>query len=103
MDYCKVLMKNYADCSWICGDTYESIEWNEETIEKPTQEKMIELYDLILIDEMRDKRNQLLQECDFRVLPDYTKDKELWINYRQELRDLPETWTTGDEFPEPPE
>ena len=32
---------------------------------------MNELHELMLIDEMREKRNQFLKETDFRVLPDY--------------------------------
>jgi hypothetical protein len=63
---------------------------------------MNELYELILVDEMREKRNQLLKETDFRVLPDYDIDKDLWIDYRQKLRDLPSIWVKGMEFPTPP-
>ena len=95
----KVCVKYYADKVWICGETYESLMWNDKTIEKPTQEKMNELYELVLIEEMREQRNQLLKESDFRVLIYYVKDKELWIAYRQELRDLPSIWVKGMEFP----
>ena len=63
---------------------------------------MNELYELILVDEMREKRNQLLKETDFRVLADYNKNKDLWIVYRQKLRDLPSIWVKGMEFPTPP-
>ena len=56
----------------------------------------------MLIDEMRENRNQLLKETDFRVLADYDKDKELWIDYRQKLRDLPSIWVKDMEFPTPP-
>ena len=63
---------------------------------------MNELYELILVDEMRDKGNKLLTETDFRVLPDYDKDKDLWIDYRQKLRDLPSIWVKDMEFPTPP-
>ena len=102
MEYSKILTKYYGDKKWLCRDTYESIEWRDKTTEKPTQEKMNELYELLLIDEMREQRNQLLKESDFRVLPDYNKDKELWIEYRDKLRKLPETWVKGMDFPEPP-
>ena len=51
---------------------------------------------------MREERNQLLKESDFRVLVDYVKDKELWIEYRQKLIDLPTIWVKGMEFPEKP-
>ena len=63
---------------------------------------MNELYELMLIDEMREKRNQLLAETDFRVLPDYDKEKDLWIKYRKQLRDLPSIWVKDMEFPTPP-
>ena len=63
---------------------------------------MNSLYEFILIDEMREKRNQILKETDFRVLADYNKDKELWIEYRQKLRDLPSIWVKDMEFPTPP-
>ena len=95
----KVCIKYYSDKMWICGETYESLVWKDKTTEKPTLEKMNELYELLLIDEMREKRNQLLKESDFRVLPDYNKDKELWIEYRQKLRDLPTIWVKGMDFP----
>jgi len=96
----KVCVKFYSDKVWMCGETYESLVWNDT--EKPTEEKMNELYELMLIDEMREKRNQLLKETDFRVLADYDKDKELWIDYRQKLRDLPSIWVKDMEFPTPP-
>jgi hypothetical protein len=96
----KVCVKYYSDKVWMCGETYESLVWNDA--EKPTEEKMNELYELILIDEMREKRNQLLKESDFRVLPDYDKDKDLWIDYREKLRNLPSIWVKGMEFPTPP-
>jgi hypothetical protein len=43
---------------------------------------------------IRTIRNRLLIECDWRVLPDYPhSDKQAWIDYRQALRDFPETCT----------
>jgi hypothetical protein len=96
----KVCVKFYSDKVWMCGETYESLVWNDT--EKPTEEKMNALYELVLIDEMREKRNQLLAETDFRVLADYDIDKDLWIDYRQKLRDLPSIWVKDMEFPTPP-
>ena len=49
----KVCVKYYGDKEWLCGETYESLVWKDT--EKPT-EKMNELYELILIDEMREKK-----------------------------------------------
>jgi len=39
---------------------------------------------------LRSKRNELLSDCDYTQLNDFTGDKEAWVKYRQELRDLPE-------------
>ena len=53
---------------------------------------------------MRQERNQLLKDCDFRVLPDYPDtNKEAFIQYRQALRDFPAIWVEGMEFPTKPE
>jgi len=42
--------------------------------------------------EIRDKRNNLLAECDYIMMPDYPlNNKEVWKIYRQALRDLTET------------
>ena len=61
----KVCLKNYSDNVLMCWETYESLVWKDT--EKPTEEKMNELYELILVDEMREKQNKLLAETDFRV------------------------------------
>ena len=39
----KVCVKYYGDKVWMCGETYESLVWNDT--EKPTEEKMNELYE----------------------------------------------------------
>lgn len=53
--------------------------------------------------EARTKRDALLQESDWRVLPHSPSDAEAWATYRQQLRDLPAdpAWPYV-EFPEPP-
>ena len=40
MDYSKVLVKYYPQCSWSCGETYESLKWKDKTTEKPTEEEL---------------------------------------------------------------
>ena len=102
VNYREVLLKYYGDIHWKCGKTYESIEWYDETSEKPTKEKLDELYELYLLEQVRQERNQLLQDSDFRVLVDYVKDKDLWIEYRQKLREFPSIWVKDMEFPTPP-
>jgi len=53
---------------------------------------------------MRQERNQLLKDCDFRVLNDYPNtNKEAWELYRQTLRDFPAIWVEEMEFPTKPE
>lgn len=53
---------------------------------------------------LRNRRNALLAECDFRVVPDAPWDTAPWQAYRQALRDLPDN--TNDPrlavWPEPP-
>jgi hypothetical protein len=44
-----------------------------------------------LAKDVRERRNELLQDCDYVMLPDYPlADKSGWIEYRQALRDVPE-------------
>ena len=103
MDYSKILTKYYLNYSWSCGDTYDTLEWYDTTLAKPTEEELELKYDELLLDEMRQERNRLLSETDYRALPDYSNiNKEAWLAYRQELRDLPSVWTEGMAFPRKP-
>ena len=101
MDYPKLLVKYYGDKCWSCGDTYDSLQWYDNTIDKPTKEELELKYEDLIVVEMREKRNRLLKETDFRALPDYP-NRDKWLIYRQQLRDLPENWSIGDEFPMQP-
>ena len=105
MDCSKILEKHYNGLAWICGETYESLKWYNKTEPKPTKEHLESLWNDVLKDNMRQERNQLLKDCDFRVLNDYPNtNKEAWITYRQDLRNLPETWVNETTlFPSPPE
>ena len=41
---------------------------------------------------LRQQRNHLIQQTDWRATVDYPNpDKQAWLDYRQALRDLPET------------
>ena len=102
MDYSKILTKYYLNHSWSCGDTYDSLEWYDTTLAKPTEEELLLRYDDLLLDEMREERNRLLQESDYRALPDYPQ-RDKWILYRQALRDYPSIWLPDRPFPEKPE
>ena len=53
---------------------------------------------------MREKRNKLLFESDCKMTIDFPHkegERELWIQYRIELRNLPEIWVNNiSSFPE---
>ena len=102
MDYSKILTKYYLNKSWSCGETYDSLEWYDTTLAKPTEEELELKYDDLLLDEMRQKRNQLLKESDYTALPDFPQ-RDKWILYRQALRDYPSIWLPDRPFPETPE
>lgn len=38
---------------------------------------------------LRNRRDSLLKDCDWRMVPDAPWDSSVWEAYRQELRDLP--------------
>lgn len=40
---------------------------------------------------IRNERNKRLSECDWTQLPDAPVDAAVWAEYRQSLRDLPES------------
>lgn len=82
--------------------------------------KIVDIYEELLAEKekanrdhlqelLRVQRNARLQQCDWTQLPDVPLiNKELWDNYRQELRDLPQAYadiTSLDEvtWPKPPE
>ena len=52
--------------------------------------EMIGLTTENLMQQIRIQRNQLLAQSDWRATVDYPgSDKQLWLDYRQSLRDLP--------------
>ena len=46
--------------------------------------------------EIRSKRNSLLSQSDWTQLEDSRENKEAWATYRQELRDIPQTFSTPE-------
>jgi len=103
----KVLINYYSSNVWICGETYESLIWKDTTIEKPSEEELnIKLLELKK-QEMRENRNELLKDCDYKFVSDYIhssdEKKEEWLSYRQSLRDFPSVWVEDMEYPLKPE
>jgi len=43
--------------------------------------------------EIRSKRNSFLTQSDWTQLEDSKKNKEAWAGYRQQLRDIPQTFS----------
>jgi len=103
MDIARILNRMRPGSHWaLDNNDYNTLVWLDENSEKPTLEE-IESYAEVAIyedmsDDVRSKRDQLLQDCDWIVI----KYKELgktvpkaWKEYRQALRDI----TTQDQFP----
>jgi hypothetical protein len=94
-----ILLKYYKYSSWSCGDTYESLEWNDIITPQPLKEHLENLWIDLSKEMMREERNQLLKESDYTVLPDFpTSNKQAWLDYRQQLRDFPSVWSVGFPF-----
>lgn len=74
-------------------ETIVDAKTGEEQIRPYTQEEI----DICVAEELKqvtisvkNRRNTLLTECDWAMLPDAPTDKNLWSIYRQALRDIPE-------------
>lgn len=108
--------KYYPGQAWsLNGDSYAGLTWYEEnTLPKPTLDELVSKYEEHVatqqpIDELRIERNTLLEQTDRYATLDYphptAEAKQAWFDYRQALRDLPET--TEDPatpiWPTPPE
>ena len=95
------LIKPDANCS-VSGDDINNIRWydgNPQNITTAQIESKLPEVDLkIALKELREKRNRLLAESDWTVLPDSPiADKTAWQTYRTELRDLTNGLTTVEQ------
>jgi hypothetical protein len=101
VDYVSVLEKHYPEVGFGLEDnSYNSIQF--EYGEVPSKEHLDKLWTEMELDVIREKRNKLLKESDFRVVADYPQ-RDKWIVYRQALRDYPSIWLPDRPFPETPE
>jgi len=80
--------------------TYENLVILDDTKTKPTEQECIDGLAQLQADydwqEIRTKRNKLLEETDFYALSDVTMTTEM-SNYRQALRDLPSSTSNPDD------
>jgi len=82
--------------------------WNDKEELRPTDEeialKVKELEAAQPLKQLREERNELLMETDYIMVSDYPHtDKQAWLDYRQALRDLPQTADlTNVEYPTKP-
>jgi len=82
---------------WSIADRdYEQLVWLDKSQTKPTLEELnIKLSSMKFTEPwrlLREERNRLLAETDWRASSDLTLSTE-WKTYRQQLRDLPKTST----------
>ena len=99
MNIVDVLIANYGSKSWkiTSSDDYSALEWDDAS-EKPTEEQLrSELTTLENAEPMRllrIRRDALLKETDWTQGKDVPVGiQSSYVNYRQQLRDLPSTAT----------
>jgi hypothetical protein len=92
MNYYAIFKKHYDGKKWGIAEDYRTFDWGDET-PKPTDEELKILWNNMEYDYLKEimikERNQLLKDCDHCALPDF-QNKENYILYRQQLRELRE-------------
>ena len=78
------------------GDNYSGLVWLDSKQKKPTEAEINAKVAALDAEEpmrlLRIERTKRLVECDWRIFPDVnTSTSQVWLNYRQALRDLPST------------
>lgn len=58
----------------------------------------------VIAEQVRQQRDRLLAECDWRSLPDAPGYRDAWLEYRQQLRDITQQagFPENIDFPTPP-
>lgn len=80
------------------SDYQEYLAWLAEGNEPLPAENIEVTWDTI-----RAKRDQLIRDSDWTMVPDSSVDQAQWSAYRQILRDLPQTYTNPEDVVWPTE
>jgi len=83
----------------VSGNDINSVQWHNGTtpISKSDIEAQLPIVELdMAMEDLRAKRNRLLQDTDFHALSDNTMSADM-TTYRQELRDITEGITTVEQ------
>ena len=77
---------------------------NKDVVYENDVLRLVDKVDLITWDRIRYRRDFLLKQSDYTQLSDWPGNKNLWIKYRQELRDIPQKFSDPMEviWPEKP-
>ena len=98
MDLTKVFNNLAPNVAWTINDNnYDTITWDEKKGPKPTYEECLKTWEKIKpevgLNKLRKIRDDLLRKSDKYMICDWPhkneEEKQKWIKFRQELRDLP--------------
>ena len=112
-DYAAVLTATFPDALWgLTNNDLRTLTWDESNADpKPTAEMLDDAWpavrDARAWAQVRVERDRLLADCDWTQVADApltAGEKEAWADYRQALRDIPQTQDDPDdiEWPEEP-
>lgn len=104
----EILGKKWVGAGWTLeNDDYFTLKWFSKDIPMPTEDTIRKYSDEVDVmlewDEIRRVRDVKLDQTDYTQELDYP-NREEWAIYRQELRDIPQTFNTPEEviWPIPP-
>ena len=90
----KSVLTLVPDAQFVSNDE-KILQWHDsrpQPSEAQIQAKIAELEAAEPMRLLRQERDRLIQQTDWRATVDYPNpDKQAWLDYRQALRDLPET------------
>lgn len=111
IDYIAILVDLYPDSQWtLSGETYDGLTWLSDG-DAPSQAELDAAWPQVESDRkwagVRAERDARLSACDWTQVADApltASVKQAWADYRQALRDIPQTQDDPDSivWPETP-